>query len=551
MSELQRKLRELDILSLQSESFRKKAEYIVDNFPEDETISAWCADLTEDLSGDVGTLEIPGERGTVLIQPGYEDNAVYNLSRDGQIQPLIAANPYQTYYNLAMFPGWQKWKPTFRFGTITSIDSENDKANVTLDSVSSSQQALNINQSNTLTDVPVEYMSCNSAAFEVDDEVIIKFEYDWSTPKVIGFKDNPKACEEFLYISATGDITRCIVWDMQTNAYATDIPLNGGGFASFPVDPSTISDWINSKSDIGTTLFTQPLPSIGVKEGDLPYYLCSIPSEGGTCNNSSSLAISGYDENGDAIDDATASYTLTGTEDYPIYEATSESIVNIPCVSRIANQDGWVWLSKRIIGGNNTSYDVSFRVKRYKDTDDYYYVEEYGAGDYLYTTAITKDYNFYGPNGYLNSFSITGSNYAERTDPNDPTGNRTERVIQSSIAIIDGKYTEKIITHFLVHELIVKTTQWDTCGQIPGGGWTCDPFPVPDPTITYSNTIPYSVSAYSADRSDENDADDINPFSLSKNTNLSNSMGSLANLVAATPADGECLDVDFGIQILR
>jgi len=188
------KERDLKIKQLEKKSLEKRLEYIEDNFPDDETLSAWCADLTEDLSGNIGTIEVPGERGVVLIQPGHEDNAAYDVSRDGQLQPLIAANPYQTFYNLAMFPGWQKWKPTFRFGTITSIDSENDKADVTLDNANSSQQNLGINQTNTLTDVPVEYMQCNSAAFEVDDEVVVKFEYDWTTPKVIGFKDNPKTC---------------------------------------------------------------------------------------------------------------------------------------------------------------------------------------------------------------------------------------------------------------------------------------------------------------------------------------------------------------------
>lgn len=188
------KRRDKSIRELEKSSLEKKKQYIILNFPSDETLSAWCADLTENLSGNVGTIEIPGERGTVLIQPGYEDNAVYNLSRDGQIQPTIAANPYQTYYNLAMFPGWQKWKPTFRFGTITSIDYDNDLASVTLDNALSSQQALDINQSNALENVPVEYMQCNSVAFEVDDEVVIRFEYDWNTPKIIGFKDNPAYC---------------------------------------------------------------------------------------------------------------------------------------------------------------------------------------------------------------------------------------------------------------------------------------------------------------------------------------------------------------------
>ena len=49
-----------------------------------EVKPAWCADLTEELSGDVGIIEIAGDidKG-VNVQPGYEGNAVYNAARDG------------------------------------------------------------------------------------------------------------------------------------------------------------------------------------------------------------------------------------------------------------------------------------------------------------------------------------------------------------------------------------------------------------------------------------------------------------------------------------
>jgi predicted transglutaminase-like cysteine proteinase len=46
-----------------------------------------------------------------------------------------------------------------------------------------------------LTDVPVEYMSCNVGAFADGDPVIIEFtDRDFSQPKVIGFRSNPSGC---------------------------------------------------------------------------------------------------------------------------------------------------------------------------------------------------------------------------------------------------------------------------------------------------------------------------------------------------------------------
>ena len=51
-----------------------------------------------------------------------------------------------------------------------------------------------------LTDVPIEYMTCNSMAFADGDEVIVKFEdQDWNQPKVIGFHYVPGTCELSIY----------------------------------------------------------------------------------------------------------------------------------------------------------------------------------------------------------------------------------------------------------------------------------------------------------------------------------------------------------------
>lgn len=182
----------LNILKLQKLSLEKRNEAL-DAIPESETIQAWCADLTEDLTGDVGLIEVPGESQAFNIQPGHENNAVYDSDRDGQLFPTMAMSPANAFYNLAMLPAWQKWKPTYRYGTITAIDG--DTADVTLETTTSTQQGLGVNQKSTLTGVPIEYMNCNGAAFEVGDEVLVRFTaQDWSSPVVVGFKDNPNPC---------------------------------------------------------------------------------------------------------------------------------------------------------------------------------------------------------------------------------------------------------------------------------------------------------------------------------------------------------------------
>lgn len=196
-----------EVVKLKQSSYKKKKEYLQNNQVEDPTMSVWCADLTEDVSGNVGTIEIPGERDIVQIQPGYEDNAAYNQTRDGQLQLAVAGTPASVFYNLAMLPGWQKWMPTYRHGIISNIDTDNNTCDVTLDKVKSSQQSLKINQTDKLTGIAIEYMSCDAVAFENGDSVLVEFAgQEWSGAKVVGFKDNPKPCG-FQFRLARGDGT--------------------------------------------------------------------------------------------------------------------------------------------------------------------------------------------------------------------------------------------------------------------------------------------------------------------------------------------------------
>lgn len=159
-----------------------------------ETKDAWCADLTEDGSGPVATIDINGESNLTLIAPGCRG---WNAN-DGYMRAPDVMSPAGAYWNLAAAPGWQKWNPTYRWGTISSIDTDADTCTVNLASATSSQQSLGVNQSSTLSNVPVVYMTCNARAFEEGDRVVVQFiGQDWSNPRVIGFLDNPKPCLQY------------------------------------------------------------------------------------------------------------------------------------------------------------------------------------------------------------------------------------------------------------------------------------------------------------------------------------------------------------------
>jgi hypothetical protein len=147
------------VYELQKKALQLRIAYYNANTPEDPTAPAYCVDLTEDLTGVVGTIEIPGERGSVRIRPGYNGRATYDRTRDGQLFPAICQNPFQCFYNWAMLPGWQKWLPKYKFGTILSIDYNNNICNIDVEAATSSAQDLDVNSSLYLEDVPIEYMN--------------------------------------------------------------------------------------------------------------------------------------------------------------------------------------------------------------------------------------------------------------------------------------------------------------------------------------------------------------------------------------------------------
>lgn len=207
-------------LLLQEKESKTKQKALLEAIPPAHTVDGvWCADLTEDLAAgaEVGTIEPNGEPdGDIIIYPSGEQNPFKD-----QLQPVMASTPAGYFLNMARFPGWQRWKPTFRIGTITSIDNDEDTCNLTLDEAVSSVQGLNINPSSlSLSSVPIEYLTCNARAFTVDDRVVVEFTgQNWSNPKVIGFESNPKACDEFavFILNAGSGNDVAVIWNIGLN----------------------------------------------------------------------------------------------------------------------------------------------------------------------------------------------------------------------------------------------------------------------------------------------------------------------------------------------
>jgi len=162
----------------------------------DAAIEAWCTDGEPDMSGEVGTVEVPGEPlMPILIKPGFDGGAVYDQARDGQMIERLLMSGAQAYINAALLPGWQRWKPTYRFGAITAIDRDEDTCSIQLEPTRSSAQNLSINPSGMIHGVKAKYQDCDMDVFEEGDEVLVEMQsQSWTEPLVIGFKSDPRPC---------------------------------------------------------------------------------------------------------------------------------------------------------------------------------------------------------------------------------------------------------------------------------------------------------------------------------------------------------------------
>ena len=197
-----------------------------------ERADVWCVDLTEDASGSVATIEVNGEGGQgILIAP----EGRFPDAGDGYMTARAVQSAEQVFYNAAILPGWQKYAPTFRTGTISNIDYDNDTCTVTLDSAVSTAQSLGINQATLLEGVEIEYMNCNAKAFDNNDAVVVQFVgQSWSSPKVIGFVSNPKACGP-AYIAFCIDVDPAATYDTGWGDVVTFGKSNNDTVISYPL----------------------------------------------------------------------------------------------------------------------------------------------------------------------------------------------------------------------------------------------------------------------------------------------------------------------------
>jgi len=255
-------------LRLRKLALTKRKAWLQQYTAQPAEIDAWCADYTEGLTGDVGTVE-PGyktrETAQLIIRPHDLVSATYTAATDGQLNPVANQTPAQWAYNYALRPGAAKWKPRYRTGWASAIDTATNTMTVTLDDLTVDD--ISTNQATVLTAVPVEYMTCNATAFTNDDQVLVEFSgQDWAVPKVVGFVAFPRACEEFPWLLYSGFKLYQLNYTTNTliKNYLLAFDQGSSHFAAFggflyiiKSDPSSNSILKYSTSGSATTVYTR------------------------------------------------------------------------------------------------------------------------------------------------------------------------------------------------------------------------------------------------------------------------------------------------------
>lgn len=193
-------------LKLKKVSNEKRIDFLTEKASLPDQVNAWCADLTGGATGIVGTIETGRRNTTPIIKPGAP---AHIDATDGRLQPVSLSTPEAAFYNYALITGAAKWRPRFRTGTASNIDTVADTMDVALDALTIN--GVNCNQTSSLDSVPVEYMTCNAEAFESGDAVVVEFtDQDWASPKVVGFVHDPQPCTAGFWLQLTINGHSCL-----------------------------------------------------------------------------------------------------------------------------------------------------------------------------------------------------------------------------------------------------------------------------------------------------------------------------------------------------
>lgn len=143
------------------------------------------------------TLYSGTSQARTITYPEYNWNIRLATSdASGKLVSSIAMTPASVFYNCAIEAGHLKWKPIWRYGILTAVETYIGSVSLSgNDRNIYNNENLNINETDTLENIPFEYPPCQGGVFNVGDEVLIRFiGFDRTQSRIIGFRRSPVKC---------------------------------------------------------------------------------------------------------------------------------------------------------------------------------------------------------------------------------------------------------------------------------------------------------------------------------------------------------------------
>jgi len=252
-------------LLISKDRYTKEKERLELAPQEEEIIDVWCMDLcarpvAEAPVGDYANVDlvIPNDTEVGIIElfnwetksyerwippsAGVRDNS-YIDTEHGVSKPSLSSNAEGFVYNFEMRSPTFIWKTQYRIGIIESIDSDNYQFTV---SYAELKDELGVDLQSGLKKysvenkiVDVDYMDVTSdpylfrSTFLVGDEMVIKFDANYTNPTCIGFRDHPKRgipTQTFVFWAWTAGKQIRMLFDPDTNTWTGSNSSNNHGY---------------------------------------------------------------------------------------------------------------------------------------------------------------------------------------------------------------------------------------------------------------------------------------------------------------------------------
>ena len=162
--------------------------------------------FSEFISSRVTTMGVRDDPNFTVpdVAVGYVEHPInivpsYRFANPGKLKSAVAMSDAEMFVNAALEPGHLRWKPLWRYGTITALAgnycSLTLDSQVTLRGADAAELELDSTAQQTLVNVPISYPPCSGEVFQVGDSVLILYEgFNRDAPKVIGFRREPRPC---------------------------------------------------------------------------------------------------------------------------------------------------------------------------------------------------------------------------------------------------------------------------------------------------------------------------------------------------------------------